>query len=228
MLLARLPGQPAPVRPARARACPTTSGGVRLPRLGGPTSPSATRIPPATRLATSTPSSRTCQLASVVLVAHDASGPPVIDRAPEPRSGSWGLVVLNTYYCRMPKRLRPRRRPGCSPPPTVRRVARTVSMCFGGRCFAACTGGRWGGSSGTRGSRLAHTAAYEQCTVSPAAHEAFFGLNRDPRHRPDARTAEIPRLRRFTRVRIVFGAADPYLNRRVADPRSRQAGTRPR
>ncbi len=33
-----------------------------------------------------------------------------------------------------------------------------------------------------------------------------------------SRTAEIPRLRRFSRpVRIVFGAADPYLNRRVAE-----------
>ena len=58
---------------------------------------------------------------------------------------------------------------------------------------------------------------YEQFTVSPTAHEAFFGLNRDLLSALRSRTAEVPRLRRFSRpVRIVFGAADPYLNRRVA------------
>ena len=65
---------------------------------------------------------------------------------------------------------------------------------------------------------------YEQFTASPSAHEAFFGLNRDLPSTLRSRTAEVPRLRRFTRpVRIVFGAADPYLNRRVAQAVPRTA-----
>jgi haloalkane dehalogenase len=47
---------------------------------------------------------------------------------------------------------------------------------------------------------------------------ALFRLNRDLPSTVASRTAKIPRLRRFPRpVRIVFGAADPYLNRRVAE-----------
>jgi pimeloyl-ACP methyl ester carboxylesterase len=58
---------------------------------------------------------------------------------------------------------------------------------------------------------------YEQFTDVPPAHEAFFGLNRDLPSTLRTRRGRDPRLRRFTRpVRIVFGAADPYLNRRVA------------
>jgi pimeloyl-ACP methyl ester carboxylesterase len=58
---------------------------------------------------------------------------------------------------------------------------------------------------------------YEQFSQSPSAHEAFFGLNRDLRSTLRSRRREIRRLRRFNRpVRIVFGDADPYLNRRVA------------
>jgi hypothetical protein len=59
-------------------------------------------------------------------------------------------------------------------------------MCFGGLLFRRLYQwqvGRFFRDAGVRGS--AHTAADEQFTVSPTAHEAFFGLNRDPRHRPD-------------------------------------------
>jgi haloalkane dehalogenase len=58
---------------------------------------------------------------------------------------------------------------------------------------------------------------YRQFTTDPSAHEAFFGLNRDLRHALASGTAKLPRLQRFDRpVRIVFGAADPYLNAKVA------------
>jgi haloalkane dehalogenase len=58
---------------------------------------------------------------------------------------------------------------------------------------------------------------YRQFTATPSAHEAFFGLNRDLRSALAAGTAKAPRLREFDRpVRIVFGAADPYLNTGVA------------
>jgi haloalkane dehalogenase len=42
------------------------------------------------------------QLDPVVLVAHDASGPPTIDWSLDHAGQVSGLVLLNTYYCRMP------------------------------------------------------------------------------------------------------------------------------
>ena len=46
------------------------------------------------------------RLRQVVLVAHDASGPPAIDWALANSDRVAGLVLLNTYYCAMPT-LRP-------------------------------------------------------------------------------------------------------------------------
>jgi haloalkane dehalogenase len=158
------------------------------------------------------------QLGSVTLVAHDASGPPAIDWALDHPERVSGLVLLNTYYCRMPGRLRPPEAIWLFSTPVVRRVARPVSMGFGGLLFRRLY--RW---QVRRFFRDAAVAAqfipqlYEQFTVSPTAREAFFGLNRDLPSTLRSRSAEVPRLWRFTRpVRIVFGAADPYLNRRVA------------
>ncbi|MGH3143539.1 MAG: alpha/beta fold hydrolase, partial [Gaiellales bacterium] len=158
------------------------------------------------------------QLASVVLVAHDASGPPAIDGALEHLDRVSGLLLLNTYYCRMPGRLRPPEAIWLFSTPIVRRVARPVSMWFGGVVFRRLY--RWQVGRFFRDARVAAQfipRLYEQFTVSPTAHEAFFGLNRDLQSTLTSRRAEIPRLRRFTRpIRIVFGAADPYLNQRVA------------
>src|SRR5512134_1659280 len=46
------------------------------------------------------------RLQQVILVAHDASGPPAIDWALDQSDRVAGLVLLNTYYCAMPS-LRP-------------------------------------------------------------------------------------------------------------------------
>jgi pimeloyl-ACP methyl ester carboxylesterase len=158
------------------------------------------------------------QLASVVLVAHDASGPPAIDWALDHPERVSGLVLLNTYYCRMPGRLRPPEAIWLFSTPVVLRVARPVSMAFGGLLFRRLY--RWQVGRFFRDAAVAARFTpklYEQFTISPTSHEAFFGLNRDLASTLTSRSAEIPRLRRFTRpVRIVFGAADPYLNRRVA------------
>jgi pimeloyl-ACP methyl ester carboxylesterase len=158
------------------------------------------------------------QLASVVLVAHDASGPPAIDWALEHPERVSGLVLLNTYYCRMPGRLRSPEAIWLFSTPIVRGVARPVSMWFSGLVFRRLY--RWQVGRFFRDARVAAQfipRLYEQFTVSPTAHEAFFGLNRDLPSTLTSRRAAIPRLRRFTRpVRIAFGAADPYLNQRVA------------
>lgn len=55
----------------------------------------------------STPSSPKLGLGQVVLVAHDASGPPAIDWALAHPERVAGLVLLNTYPCEMPTLPRP-------------------------------------------------------------------------------------------------------------------------
>jgi haloalkane dehalogenase len=156
-------------------------------------------------------------LASVVLVAHDASGPPAIDWALEHPHRVAGLVLLNTYYARMPG-LRPPEAIRVFSTPLVRSVARPVSRLFGDLVFRRMY--RWQVGRFFRDPEVREQflpLLYRQFTVSPSAHEAFFGLNRDLRSAVAAGTAALPRLRRFARpVRIVFGAADPYLNTRVA------------
>jgi haloalkane dehalogenase len=156
-------------------------------------------------------------LASVVLVAHDASGPPAIDWALEHPHRVAGLVLLNTYYARMPG-LRPPEAIRVFSTPLVRSVARPLSRLFGDLVFRRMY--RWQVGRFFRDPEVREQflpLLYRQFTVSPSAHEAFFGLNRDLRSAVAAGTAALPRLRRFARpVRIVFGAADPYLNTRVA------------
>ena len=58
---------------------------------------------------------------------------------------------------------------------------------------------------------------YQQFEATPSARPAFFSLNEDLRPTLRSRSKMIPRLRAFRRpVRIIFGAADPYLNKGVA------------
>ena len=156
-------------------------------------------------------------LASMVLVAHDASGPPAINWALEHPERVAGLVLLNTYYSRMPG-LRPPEAIWLFSTPVVRSVARPVSRLFRDLVFRRMFHwqvGRFLRDPEVRAEFL--PLLYRQFTATPSAHEAFFGLNRDLRPTLAAGTANLPRLRRFPRpVRIVFGAADPYLNPRVA------------
>jgi pimeloyl-ACP methyl ester carboxylesterase len=156
------------------------------------------------------------QLGSVVLVAHDASGPPGIDWALDHPDRVAALVLLNTYS----------QMPGLRPPeaiwlfstPIVGWVARPVSRLFGDLVFRRMYRwqvGRFVGDPQVRDQFL--PLLYRQFTAHPSAHEAFFGVNRDLLATIASRTANVLRLRGFTRpVRIIFGAADPYLNRQVA------------
>jgi haloalkane dehalogenase len=156
-------------------------------------------------------------LASVVLVAHDASGPPAINWALDHPERVAGLVLLNTYYARA-RGLRPPEAIRLFSTPILRSVARPVSRLFGGLVFRRLYGwqvGRFITDPQVRERFV--PLLYRQFTISPSAHEAFFGLNRDLGPTVAAGSASLPRLRRFPRpVRVVFGAADPYLNPRVA------------
>src|SRR5215217_7113472 len=74
------------------------------------------------------------QLGSVVLVAHDASGPPAITWALDHPDRVAGLVLLNTYYAPMPE-LRTPEAIWLFSTPVVRSVARPLSRLFGDLLF---------------------------------------------------------------------------------------------
>jgi haloalkane dehalogenase len=153
----------------------------------------------------------------VVLVAHDASGPPAINWALDHPGRVAGLVLLNTYYSRMPG-LRSPEAIRLFSTPFIRSVAAPASRLFGDLLFRRMYDwqvGRFFRDPEVRVKFL--PLLYQQFTATPSSHEAFFTLNRDLLPAVAAGTAAIPRLRQFTRpVRIIFGAADPYLNKRVA------------
>jgi pimeloyl-ACP methyl ester carboxylesterase len=157
------------------------------------------------------------RLQQVLLVAHDASGPPVIDWALDQSERVAGLVLLNTYYCAM-STLRSPEAIWLFSTPVVRSIARPVSQMFGHWIFRRMYQwqvGRFFRDAEVRNKFL--PLLYQQFDATPSARHAFFGLNEDLLPTIRERTKNIPKLREFRRpVRIIFGDADPYLNRGVA------------
>ena len=160
---------------------------------------------------------RALGLDRVILVAHDASGPPVIDWALAHPDRVERLVLLNTYYSQMPS-LRPPEAIWLFSTPIVRKVARWRSRRFEDFVFRRMyfwQVGRFFRDANVRNAFL--PVLYEQFLRRPSAHRAFFGLNEDLRGTLRARAKRVGELRRFERpVPILFGDADPYLNERVA------------
>jgi haloalkane dehalogenase len=156
-------------------------------------------------------------LEQVLLVAHDASGPPAIDWALAQPERVSGLVLLNTYYCEMPT-LRPPEVIWLFATPVIRNVARPVAQMFGNWVFRRMY--RWQVGRFFRDADVRREFVpllYQQFDTTPSALPAFIGLNEDLLPMVRSRTAMIPKLREFRRpVRIIFGAADPYLNQGVA------------
>jgi haloalkane dehalogenase len=157
------------------------------------------------------------RLRQVILVAHDASGPPAIDWALEQPERVAGLVLLNTYYCAMPT-LRPPEAIWLFSTPGVRNIARPVSQLFGHWVFRRMF--RWQVGRFFRDAAVRERFVpllYQQFDATPSARPAFFRLNEDLLPTIRSRTKRLPRLREFRRpVRIIFGDADPYLNKGVA------------
>lgn len=152
-------------------------------------------------------------LEGVVLVVHDASGPPGIDWAllhPE-RVGA--LVLLNTYYQWTPSL----RRPGAIAlysTPVVRGVARAIvrrSDDLDRRLYF------WQVGRFIRDPQARAEVVPRLYSDFRASRPAFWALNDDLLPTAISRRRMIPKMRTFTRpVRIIFGDADPYLNKRVA------------
>jgi pimeloyl-ACP methyl ester carboxylesterase len=160
---------------------------------------------------------RQLKLTQVILVAHDASGPPAIDWALAQPELVAGLVLLNTYYCEMPT-LKPPEAIWLFSTPVVRSVARLVSRPFGHFIFRRMYWwqvGKFFRDPEVRNEFL--PLLYQQFDATPGARAAFFRLNEDLLPTVRSRTKMIPKLREFKRpVRIIFGDADPYLNKGVA------------
>jgi pimeloyl-ACP methyl ester carboxylesterase len=157
------------------------------------------------------------KLGQVVLVVHDASGPPGIDWALAHPERVAGLVLLNTYYCDMPT-LRPPRAIWFFSTPVIRNVARPVSRLFGNWLMRRMYRWQVGGFIRDAAVRREFVPLlYQQFDATPSALPAFFRLNEDLLSAVRSRNEMIPRLKEFRRpVRIIFGDADPSLNSGVA------------
>ncbi|TQM46046.1 alpha/beta fold hydrolase [Pseudonocardia cypriaca] len=152
-------------------------------------------------------------LDEAVLVAHDASGPPAIDWAfSHPRRVA-GLVLLNTYYGWHPA-LRAPEAIALYSTPVLRNLARAVvrrNERLDERLFT------WQVGRFIRDADVRAELVPQLYADFRAARPAFWRLNDDLLGTVVSRRLRSGRLRDFDRpVRIVFGAADPYLNRRVA------------
>jgi len=149
----------------------------------------------------------------LVLVAHDASGPPAIDWALANPGRIEMLVLLNTYYHWTPALRRPRAIALYSTP-IVRTAARAMVRRWPelDRRLYAWQVGTFIQDPEIR--ELLVPQLYEQFLP---ARPAFWRLNDDLLGTVLTRRRRIPQLRRFAPpVRVIFGALDRTLNPRVA------------
>jgi haloalkane dehalogenase len=156
---------------------------------------------------------RTLDADQVVLVAHDSSGPPAIDWALAHPERVTGLVLLNTYYSRMPRLRRPEAIALYSTPllrPLTRAVMHRLQWLDKRLYFWQV--GRFIRDDDTRAELLP-----EFYVRFRATRAAFERLNSDLLTTVYRNTRKTAALRSFRRpVWIVFGAEDPYLNVHVA------------
>ena len=149
----------------------------------------------------------------LVLVAHDASGPPAIDWALSNPGRVAGLVLLNTYYHWMPALRRP---PAIAlySTPVLRVAARAVVRRrpdLDQRLY------RWQVGRFIRDANIRDPLVARLYQEFLPARPAFWRLNDDLLGTVLTRRRRLPEIRRFgPPVRIIFGARDRYLNVRVA------------
>jgi haloalkane dehalogenase len=149
----------------------------------------------------------------LVLVAHDASGPPAIDWALDNPDRVAMLVLLNTYYHSTAGLRRPPRIAVFSTP-VIRAAARAIVRRWPGldRRFFTWQVGGFIADPAVRDQLVPQL--YEQ---SLPARPAFWRLNDDLLTSAFNHRRRIGDMRRFgPPVRVIFGARDRYLNPRVA------------
>jgi haloalkane dehalogenase len=149
----------------------------------------------------------------LILVAHDASGPPAIDWALDNPGRIARLVLLNTYYHWIPSLRRP---PAIAlySTPVVRNAARAVVLRrpdLDQRLYA------WQVGQFIQDRAVRQTLVPQLYAQFLPARPAFWRLNDDLLGAVLARRRRIPEIRRFgPPVQVIFGARDRYLNPRVA------------
>jgi haloalkane dehalogenase len=149
----------------------------------------------------------------VVLVAHDASGPPAIDWALANPERVARLVLLNTYYHWHAALRRP---PAIAlySTPVLRTAARAVARRWPGLDHRLY---HWQVGRFVRDPQVRDPLVAELYEQYLPARPAFWRLNDDLLGTVFSRRRERDRMRGFTPpVRVVFGARDRYLNPRVA------------
>jgi len=149
----------------------------------------------------------------LVLVAHDASGPPAIDWALAHPGRVQALVLLNTYYHWTPSLRRP---PAIAlySTPVVRAAARAVVRRRPDLDRRLYT---WQVGRFIQDPQLRQRLVPQLYEQFGPARPAFWRLNDDLLGAVLARRRRIGDLRRFgPPVRVIFGARDRYLNPRVA------------
>ena len=149
----------------------------------------------------------------VVLVAHDASGPPAIDWALANPERIAMLVLLNTYYHWTPALRRP---PAIAlySTPLVRDAARRLVARrpdINRRLY------NWQVGRFIQDQEIRNQLVPLLYTEFVAAQPAFMRLNEDLLPTVLNRRSRVTQLRQFDPpVRIIFGALDRYLNPKVA------------
>jgi len=155
------------------------------------------------------------KLEKVILVAHDASGPPAIEWALKNKDKVERLVLLNTFYDR-----------GAKVPeaiwlfsmPLVRNVARVIAKASDNYVFKKmywCQIGRFISEEKMRQKYI--PLLYSQFEGEKNAQKAFFSLNNDLLPTVIRMTRKVLKHKTFDLpVRIIFGEKDRYLHSGVA------------
>ncbi|MGY3212026.1 alpha/beta fold hydrolase [Mucilaginibacter sp. HD30] len=155
------------------------------------------------------------EVTNVWLVAHDASGPPAINMALDHPELIAKLILLNTYYSKMPTTRKPEAIWMFSTP-VVRIVTGWVARNF--KLINRLTYYRQIGKFITNKIRRDELVPQlYQSFADPKNFRAFLKLNKDLDSAVYQNTLRVPELKNLALpVHIIFGADDPYLNAGVA------------
>ncbi|NKB58053.1 MAG: alpha/beta fold hydrolase [Alphaproteobacteria bacterium] len=154
------------------------------------------------------------KLDRVILVAHDASGFPVIDWTLDNPERTAGLVLLNTVYSPSEAVKAPDAIERFSSTGIKRDIAVFVASLFDGIWQSGHTEqlGKFYCDADVKDQHLKILSYY-----SFAMRPAFFGLNEVLREEIASRAKNLPRMKRFAPpVLVLFGAEDQDLNSGVA------------
>lgn len=153
-------------------------------------------------------------LQNIVMVVHDASGPPGIDWAVAHPEKITKLVLLNTYYQPMERLIPPEAIARFSTPG----IYRDISVWFSTHIDSA-----WINGFSTQITKFMQNSDKKEEYVKLLAYQslqsryAFFALNKVLRQEMKKRLSTFSHLQQFSKpVSIIFGKDDPYLNAHVA------------